>query len=163
MPDGGAVPDRWVVETHAPLPNSAVYWMLLTPVSVLFPRSKLELMLPGSRPRRRVGRRRLTEREASELDEDIQPRHSHHQGCSARLQIRPGTMRARLDWNCRNYWKSPWPKVQTTPYSVAARVDRQRHTVAGNKVVGKTIVPTKTDVPARCAMRASLKVVSVRR
>ena len=30
-----------------PLPNWAVYWMLFTPVSVLLPPSRLELMLPG--------------------------------------------------------------------------------------------------------------------
>ena len=30
-----------------PLPNSAVYWMLLTPVSVFWPPSRIELMLPG--------------------------------------------------------------------------------------------------------------------
>ena len=45
--DGGTIPDGRIVETDTPLPNSAVYWMLFTPVSVLLPPSRFELMLPG--------------------------------------------------------------------------------------------------------------------
>jgi hypothetical protein len=41
--DGSSRP----IEADTPLPNWAVYWMLLTPVSVLLPPSRLELMLPG--------------------------------------------------------------------------------------------------------------------
>ena len=81
-------------------------------------------------PRRRVGRSRLTEGETSELDEhhfngDITFARTIEQaggGADARRtgEVRRVDGRAAAPWV--ENWKSPWPKVRTTPYSVAVRV-----------------------------------------
>ena len=55
-------------------------------------------------------------------------------------------------------WKSPWPKVRTTPYSVAVRVSiGQRHARTGNEVIAVAVLLAEIAVPGRRAVGAAVE------
>ncbi len=116
-----------------PLPNWALYWAFVDAGDGVIATDQIGgVVAREALPRRDVGRSRLTEGEARELDEGIfQAERAAAKEVAGGNAVQAGRIDGRLQVDAAAdsfvpNVKSAWPKVRTTPYSVAVRVSMVR-------------------------------------
>ena len=127
--DGGAVPHGRIIETdrgrYAVAELGGVLNVVDAGVGILAAEQVRGDVARETLPRRGVGRGGFAEGEAGELEKDVLDCDiAAARNGSARLPLRAGNALsvAGLELPKLLNWKSPCPKVRTSPYSVAVRV-----------------------------------------
>ena len=135
--------------------------MLLTPVSVLLPPSRLALDVAREAvPRRRVGRRRLTEGEAGELDEEIFNRDVAAARDVQRVRQSARERRERGRIGAAEIVELEVALAEGANHAVLGRgagIHRQRQTGAGNEVIAVAVLLAEVTVPGRRAVGAAVE------
>ena len=164
--DGGAIPDGRIVETdrgrYAVAELGGVLDVVDAGVGVVAAEQARIDVAREAVPGRRVGRRRLTEGEAGELDEEIFDRDiaAASGGQQRAVDGRAGVERRRRGWSMPKLLELEVALAEGADHAVFGRgtgIDRQRHTGAGDEVIAIAVLLAEIAAPGRRAVGAAVE------